>query len=109
QVRFDNKSSRQTRLLFLTEALLLRKLLRDPELCEVGCVVLDEFHERSLHVDLALGALKELRELSRPDLKIVVMSATLNPGPLALFLGGAPVVDVPGKLYPLEIRYEEKS
>ncbi len=109
QVRFDNKSSKQTRLLFLTEALLMRKLLRDQALKDVGCVVLDEFHERSLHVDLALGALKELQELARPDLKIVVMSATLNPGPLSEFLGGAPVVDVPGKLFPLEIIYEEKT
>lgn len=109
QVRFDSKSSRETRLLFLTEALLLRKLLKDPELKHVGCVVLDEFHERSLHVDLALGALKELQELSRPDLKIVVMSATLDPAPLKNYLGDAAVVNVPGKLFPLEIKYEEKS
>jgi ATP-dependent helicase HrpB len=109
QVRFDNRSSRQTRLLFLTEALLVRRLLRDPELRDVGCVVLDEFHERSLHVDLALGALKELQDLARPDLKIVVMSATLNAAPLAAYLGGAPVVDVPGKLHPLETVYEGKS
>jgi ATP-dependent helicase HrpB len=109
QVRFENKSSRETRLLFLTEALLLRKLLTNPELQGVGCVVLDEFHERSLHVDLALGALKEAQELSRPDLKIVVMSATLNAVPLARYLGGAPVVEVPGKVFPLEIQYEKKS
>lgn len=109
QVRFDNRSSARTRLLFLTEALLVRRLLRDPELRGVGCVVLDEFHERSLHVDLALGALKELQELARPDLKIVVMSATLNAAPLAAFLGGAPVIEVPGKLFPLETIYEEKS
>jgi ATP-dependent helicase HrpB len=109
QVRFENKSSPRTKLLFLTEALLLRRLLRDPELKEVGCVVLDEFHERSLHVDLALGALRELQELARPDLKIVVMSATLNAGPLATYLGDAPVADIPGKIFPLEIRYEEKS
>lgn len=108
QVRFDNKSSPQTRLLFLTEALLMRKLLQDPELKNVGCVVLDEFHERSLHVDLALGALKELQELARPDLKIVVMSATLDAAPLARFLGDAPVIDAPGKIFPLEVRYEEK-
>ena len=108
QVRFENRSGPRTRLLFLTEALLLRKLLRDPELKGVGCVVLDEFHERSLHVDLALGALKELQELSRPDLKIVVMSATLNAEPLRAYLGEAPVADVPGKVFPLEIKYETK-
>lgn len=108
QVRFENRSTSETRLLFLTEALLLRKLLRDPELRGVGCVVLDEFHERSLHVDLALGALKELQELSRPDLKIVVMSATLDPAPLQKYLSDASVVHVPGKLFPLEIKYDEK-
>jgi ATP-dependent helicase HrpB len=108
QVRFDNRSSRDTRLVFLTEALLMRRLLRDPELRGVGCVVLDEFHERSLHVDLALGALKELRELARPDLRLVVMSATLDPAPLLSFLGDAEHADVPGKLFPLEIRYDEK-
>lgn len=109
QVRFENKSSRDTRLLFLTEALLLRKLLQDPELSRVGCVVLDEFHERSLHVDLALGALRELQQLARPDLKIVVMSATLDAQPLSAYLGDAPIVDVPGKIFPLTIRQEEKS
>jgi ATP-dependent helicase HrpB len=109
QVRFENKSSRETRLLFLTEALLLRKLAQDPELRQVACVVLDEFHERSLHVDLALGALKELQELARPDLKIVVMSATLNADPLSRFLDQCPVVDVPGKIFPLEIRYDDKT
>lgn len=108
QVRFDNRSSRDTRLVFLTEALLLRRMLRDPELKGVGCVVLDEFHERSLHVDLALGALKELRELARPDLHIAVMSATLDPAPLLSFLGDADHADVPGKLFPLEIRYDDK-
>ncbi len=109
QVRFDNRSSRETRLLFLTEALLTRRLLRDPELKGVGCVVLDEFHERSLHVDLALGALKELKELYRPDLHIVVMSATLDPAPLLSYLGEAVHADIPGKLHPLEIRYDDKS
>ncbi|RYZ99538.1 MAG: ATP-dependent RNA helicase, partial [Proteobacteria bacterium] len=109
QVRFENRSGPKTRLLFLTEALLLRKLLRDPELAGVACVVLDEFHERSLHVDLALGALRELQELSRPDLKIVVMSATLNAGPLSAYLNDAAVEEVPGKIFPLEIKYEAKA
>ncbi len=109
QVRFENKSSRETRLLFLTEALLMRKLLQDPELKDVGCVVLDEFHERSLHVDLALAALKELQELSRPDLKIVVMSATLDTAPLARYLEKPAVLDVPGKVFPLEVHLDSKQ
>lgn len=109
QVRFENKSSQETRLLFLTEALLLRKLLQDPDLSDVGCVILDEFHERSVHVDLALAALKELQQLSRPDLKIVVMSATLNAKPLSDYLDGAPIIESAGKIFPLDIRYDEKS
>lgn len=108
QVRFDNRTSRDTRLIFLTEALLLRRMLRDPELRGVGCVVLDEFHERSLHVDLALGALQELRQLSRPDLRLAVMSATLDPAPLLSFLGDADHADVPGKLHPLQVCYDTK-
>ncbi|NUM88905.1 MAG: ATP-dependent RNA helicase, partial [Bdellovibrionales bacterium] len=103
QVRFDRRFGASTRLLFLTEAILLRKLLQDPELRGVGCVVLDEFHERSIHVDLALGALRELQLLT--DLKIVVMSATLDAAPLSRFLGDAPVLEVPGMIHPLTIRY----
>jgi len=109
QVRFENKSTKKTKILFLTEALLLRKMLNDPELSQVDCVVLDEFHERSIHIDLALAALKELKELSRPDLKIVVMSATLNARPLSNYLGGAPILNVPGKVHPLEIHHDEKT
>lgn len=109
QVRFDAKMSPTTQILFLTEALLLRKLKSDPELSQVGVVVLDEFHERSLHVDLALACLKELQELSRPDLKIVVMSATLNAKPLSEYLNSAPVIEVPGQSYPLQIVYHDKA
>lgn len=108
-VRFDNKSSNETKILFLTEALLLRKLLNDPDLKNVDCVVLDEFHERSLHVDIALAALKEVQELSRPDLKIVIMSATLNANPLSEYFQGAPVVESAGKIFPLDIRFDDKA
>jgi ATP-dependent helicase HrpB len=112
QVRFANKTSAKTRLFFLTEALLSRKLAHDPELAGVECVILDEFHERSLHVDLALGLLRELQELGRP-MKLVVMSATLDSVKIAQYLGSAeapaPVLDVPGKLFPLEIQYQKGS
>lgn len=106
QIRFENKSSEKTKILFLTEALLLRKLQADPELKNVGAIILDEFHERSVHVDLALGALKELQELSRPDLKIVVMSATLFVQPLCDYLQIPSAIDVPGKVFPLQIKYD---
>lgn len=108
QVRFANKSQAQTRLIFMTEALLARQMLDDPELENVDIVVLDEFHERSLHVDLALGLLRELQELGR-DIKIVVMSATLNAEKISAFLGSCPVINVPGKLFDLQIHYQKNS
>lgn len=108
QVRFANKTSDKTKLIFLTEALLSRKLAQDPNLAGVEYVVLDEFHERSLHVDLALGLLRELQELGS-NIKLVVMSATLDSQKISQYLGGAPILDVPGKLFPLEIKYQKNS
>lgn len=108
QVRFANKTSASTKLIFLTEALLSKKLVQDPELQGVEYVVLDEFHERSLHVDLALGLLRELQELGS-SLKLVVMSATLDSEKISKYLGNAPILDVPGKLFPLEIKYQKNS
>lgn len=109
EVRFDRKISRETKLVFVTEALLTRKILSDPSLHDFDIVILDEFHERSLHTDLAIGLLKELQELERPDLKIVVMSATLDAQKLSEFLNQAPIVDVPGRLCALETVYDNKS
>jgi ATP-dependent RNA helicase HrpB len=108
QVRFANKTSDKTKLIFLTEALLSRKLAQDPELVGVEYVILDEFHERSLHVDLALGLLRELQELGG-GIKLVVMSATLDSPKISQYLGNAPILDVPGKLFPLEIHYQKNS
>ncbi len=108
EVRFDKKSSPNTKLVFLTEALLSRKLLRDPQLSEFDIVILDEFHERSLHSDTALALLYELQQLERPDLKIVVMSATLDAQRISTYLNKAPIIEIPGKLFPLHIEYDQK-
>ncbi|MEN0059943.1 MAG: ATP-dependent helicase HrpB [Bdellovibrio sp.] len=108
KVRFMNKTSANTRLLFMTEALLARQLLEDPELNDVGLVLLDEFHERSLHVDLALGLLRELQDLGA-EIKIVVMSATLEAEKISSYLGNSSVVSVPGKLHEMEILYQKGS
>lgn len=105
QVRFENRSSAQTRLLYITEGILTRRLLDDAALEGVGCVILDEFHERSLHADLALALLQEVRSTLRPELRLVVMSATLTAEPVAEFLGDAPIVRVPGRMFPLEITH----
>jgi ATP-dependent helicase HrpB len=104
QVRFEDVSGPSTRLRFLTEALLTRRLLSAPGLDGVGAVVLDEFHERHLHGDLALALLRRLQRGARPDLRIVVMSATLDAGPVARFLG-APSLRSEGRAYPVEVEY----
>lgn len=104
-VRFDRKIGRDTRLRVLTEGILNRQLLEDPFLDGVGAVVLDEFHERSLHTDVAIALLREVQETVRPDLKIVVMSATLEAEPVAAFLGGCPIVRTEGRAYPIDVRY----
>lgn len=108
QVRFANRTSKNTRLIFMTEALLARQMIQDPELSDVDMVILDEFHERSMHVDLALGLLKELQELGR-SIKILVMSATLEADKIASYLNNCPAIQVPGKLFDLDIRYQKNS
>lgn len=109
KVRFDNKTGAQTRLIFLTEALLAKQLVSDPELKDVGLIVLDEFHERSIHVDTATALLNELRELARPDLKIVVMSATINTATLQRFWKNSSLLEVQTELHPLELHKDKKA
>ncbi len=109
QVRFENRTSKCTKLIFLTEALLARKIIQDPELKNVGLVVLDEFHERSIHIDLALGLLKEIQSLSRPDLKILVMSATLDLEKVSAFLDHAPTLCVSGQSFALTLLKSKQS
>jgi ATP-dependent helicase HrpB len=104
-VRFDRKIGRDTRLRVLTEGILNRQLLDDPFLEGIGAVVLDEFHERSLHTDLAIALLREVQETVREDLKIIVMSATLEAEPVAKFLGDCPIIRTEGRTFPIETRY----
>lgn len=105
-VRFERVVSAATRLEVVTEGLLTRRLQTDPFLEGTTVVVLDEFHERSLHVDLALGLLREAWEAGRDDLRLVVMSATLDPGPISAFLRDAPIIRAEGRAYPVELRYD---
>jgi len=109
QVRFEEVAGPRTRLRFLTEGVLTRRLLSDRILRGVCCVVLDEFHERHLEGDLALALLRHLQHTVRPDLRLVVMSATLEAAPVAAFLGGARVIRSEGRQYPLEIQYTPHS
>lgn len=104
QVRFERRFGPRTRLLVATEGILTARLVADPLLSEFGVVVLDEFHERSLHADLALALAREAWR-ARDDLHLVVMSATLDAEPVSRHLDDAPVVRVPGRGHPLELRH----
>ena len=106
QVRFDRRIGPDTRIEVLTEGLLLRRLQADPFLDGVGAVLLDEFHERSLTADLSLALLREVRAEARPDLWVGVMSATLDPGPVAAFLGGCPTIRAEGRRYPVTVEHD---
>uniref|UniRef100_A0A1I7YHG7 ATP-dependent RNA helicase DHX34 n=1 Tax=Steinernema glaseri TaxID=37863 RepID=A0A1I7YHG7_9BILA len=104
QIRFEKTKTRMTRILFLTEGLLLRQLATDRSLNQYNVIILDEVHERNLHGDLLVALLRDVIP-KRPDLKLILMSATIN---LDLFTGyfeGAPVVQVPGRLFPIELKY----
>lgn len=103
-VRFEQRVGKETRVRFVTEALLLRRLMADPQLKGIGVVLLDEFHERHLHGDLALTLLRRLQKERRPDLRIGVMSATLEAEPVRAFLDAAHA-RVSGRPYPVEIRH----
>lgn len=105
QVRGERRIGRQTRIEVITEGLLTRRLQADPELPGVGLLIFDEFHERSLDVDLALALSLDVRENLRPDLKLLVMSATLDAGPVSELLGGAPVIAAAGRLHPVAVHY----
>ncbi len=104
QIRFERRFAADTRLLVVTEGILTARLQTDPLLSEFHTIVVDEFHERSIHGDLAL-ALARQAWLARGDLRIVVMSATLDSAPVSAFLGNCAIVDVPGRSHPLEIAY----
>jgi ATP-dependent helicase HrpB len=103
-VRFEQKVSPATRIRFVTEGLLLRRLQEDPRLSGIAVVILDEFHERHVHTDLALALLRRLQGRDRPDLRLVVMSATLDAAPVAAFLG-ARRLRCAGRNHPVDLRH----
>ena len=104
QVRFEDVTSSATRIRFVTEGLLTRRLLSEPTLPGVGAVILDEFHERHLQGDLALALLRRLQRTARPDLKLVAMSATLDAAPVARFLG-APALRSEGRRFEVVVEH----
>jgi ATP-dependent helicase HrpB len=105
RIRFDARVSSATRIEVLTEGILTRRLQSDPGLEGVGLVIFDEFHERHLHADLALALTLDSRRHLRPDLKVLVMSATLDGAAVSKLLNDAPMVTSEGRSYPVDIRY----
>lgn len=105
RIRFDSKVSARTRIEVMTEGILTRRLQSDPALDGVGLVIFDEFHERHLHADLALALTLDSRRNLREDLKILVMSATLDGAAVSQLLDHAPIVTSEGRSYPVDVRY----
>src|SRR5256885_4033172 len=106
QIRFDDQTSLGTRICFVTEGILLRWLQDDRKLSEVGIVLFDEFHERNVLSDVALALVKDLQQSLRPDLKLAVMSATLEAEPVAEYLGNCPILISEGQMFPVQVRYQ---
>jgi ATP-dependent helicase HrpB len=104
-IRFERKVSAATRIEVVTEGILARRLQSDPLLEGVGAVIFDEFHERSLTCDLSLALCRDVQQGLREELRILVMSATLDAAPVAKLLGGAPLISSPGRQFPVEIEY----
>jgi len=105
QIRLDNISSRETRILFVTEGILLRQMLADPALRGVSTLIFDEFHERHLYGDISLARALTLQESARPDLRVVVMSATLDRTGLAGYLAPCTVLQSEGRVFPVDIEF----
>jgi ATP-dependent helicase HrpB len=109
QIRMDRVACTETRILFVTEGILLRRILEDPCLKSVCAVIFDEFHERHLYGDIGLARCLLLQQTLRPDLKLVVMSATLDGADLVRYLGNARLIESEGRMHPVEIEYLPRS
>lgn len=108
-MRMDSRVSAKTRVLVVTEGVLARMILEDPELPGIAAILFDEFHERSLDGDFGLALSLDIQGALRPDLRLLVMSATLDGARVARLLGDAPVIESAGRSFPVEIRHRERS
>jgi ATP-dependent helicase HrpB len=108
QIRFENVTSSKTKIRFVTEGVLLRQMIDDPKLHGVSALIFDEFHERHLYGDITLARTLDLQEQHRPDLNLVVMSATLNAGELKKYLKPCATLSSEGRVYPVDIEYAEQ-
>ena len=108
QVRFENVTSAATRIKFETEGILLRQMIQDPSLAGIRALIFDEFHERHLYGDITLARALEIQETSRPDLLLIVMSATLDAGALEKYLKPCVVLASAGRTFPVSVDYLPK-
>lgn len=107
QVRFDNQAKKDPPVKFMTDGILLRDMQIEPDLSKYSVIMVDEAHERSQNIDFVLGLLKDLLK-RRPELRVVVASATIDSEKFSRYFAGAPVIEVSGRVYPVEVVYEEK-
>lgn len=107
QIRFETSRTASTKLLFLTEGLLLRQIQQDGTLAQYQVMIVDEVHERHLHCDFLLGVLRSLLA-DRPDLRLILMSATINIKLFSDYFNGAPVLQVPGRLFPIQVTLRQQ-
>ena len=109
RARLSSKVGPSTRIEVITEGVFTRMILDDPELTGIGAVLFDEFHERSLDADLSLALVLDARDALRPDLRILIMSATLDDARVASLLNGAPIIESQGRAFPVETRYSGRK
>jgi ATP-dependent helicase HrpB len=109
RVRLDTKVGPRTRIEVVTDGLFLRLLQDDPSLEGIGCVIFDELHERGLETDLSFALVREAQTALRDDLRVIAMSATLDPGPVSQRLGGAPVIESAGRMFAVDTRYLDRE
>ncbi|HTD16064.1 MAG TPA: helicase-related protein, partial [Chthoniobacterales bacterium] len=109
QIRLDNVASSATRIRFVTEGVLLRQMVSNPRLAGISIIIFDEFHERHLYSDIALARALEIQESYRPDLKLVVMSATLETVQLQAYLNPSTLLTSAGRTFPVEIEYLKRQ
>ncbi|CAN6816732.1 hypothetical protein HID58_056065 [Brassica napus] len=107
-IRFEDRTSSKTRIKYLTDGVLLRESLSNPMLDDYSVIILDEAHERSLNTDILLGLMKRLVRIRSSNFKVLITSATLDGEKVSRFFSGCPVLNVPGKLYPVEILYSKE-
>jgi len=109
QIKNDRKVSKKTVLEIVTEGILTRRLQGDPEIGDIGLIIFDEFHERSIHADLSLMLALEIQQTLREDLKLLVMSATIDTGLVSRYMGGAELIECPGRVFPVSLQFMSES